>query len=263
MIGIVGLGYVGKGIQKLFGDKVTAIYDPPLGYKDIKCFREVDMAVVCVMTKENPDRSCDVSLVDASVNWLTKVKKKMLILVKSAVLPLEIEKIKKKYKARVVVSPEYLGEGKYFVPFWKYPDPKDMKYHSFQIFGGDKKDTSECVDMFMPVMGPHVDFYQTDLKTAALCKYMENSWGAVKVTFSNEWYDIAKTYGVDYNELRELWTADKRVEKMHTAVFPKKRGYSGKCFPKDTRAIIKDATSLGYKPELMVKMDKLNRKFSK
>ena len=262
-IGIVGNGYVGKGVGRLFGDKISAVYDPPQGYADKKCFKNVDLAIVCVMTKQNKDRTCDVSLVDQSVKWLTGLKRNMLILVKSAVTPFEIEKIKKKYKARLVISPEYLGEGKYFVPFWKYPDPTEMKYHSFQIFGGDKKDTSECVDIFVSVMGPHVDYYQTDLRTAALCKYMENSWGAMKVTFCNEWFEIAKRYGVNYNELRELWTADRRVEKMHTAVFPKKRGYSGKCFTKDTRAITKEMKDSGYNAEMMKAMDKLNIKFNK
>jgi UDPglucose 6-dehydrogenase len=260
---------VGDGVRRLFGDKVVAVYDPQKEVKGKKLyqrrrdFRNVDMAIVCVMTKQNKDDSCDVSIVEESVRWLEKENRNMIILVKSAVPPLKIEKIKNKYKARVVISPEYLGESKYFTPFWKFPDPTEMKYHDFQIFGGDKKDTSECVDIFQSVMGPTVKYYQTDLKTAALCKYMENSFGAMKVTFCNEWYDIAKAHGVDYNELREIWTADPRVGQMHTVVFSKKRGFGGKCFPKDTRAIIKESEELGYKPELMKSMDKVNKKFVK
>jgi len=266
-IGIVGYGYVGKGMHRLFGDWVQAIYDPytktPENIaKEKRDFNYLDLAIVCVPTPTSSDGwSCDASIVEESVGWLTKVDPKLLILVKSAVVPSKIEAIQKKYKARIVISPEYLGEGNYFVPFWKYPDPKEVKMHSFQIFGGEKRDTSKCIDIFVKKMGPHVKFYQTDLKTAALCKYMENSWGAMKVTFANEWYDIAKAHGVDYNELRELWTADSRVEKMHTAVFPKSRGYGGKCFPKDVRAIIDDTEKKGYKAEIMRAVDRVNRKF--
>lgn len=39
-------------------------------------------------------------------------------------------------------------------------------------------------------------------KTAELAKYMENCWIATKVTFCNEFADIAAQYGISYNELR-------------------------------------------------------------
>jgi Predicted UDP-glucose 6-dehydrogenase len=47
--------------------------------------------------------------------------------------------------------------------------------------------------------------------------------------------------GVDWNELRELWLLDPRINKNHTLVFERDRGYGGKCFPKDVKAIIKDS----------------------
>lgn len=102
----------------------------------------------------------------------------------------------------------------------------------------------------------HADtkFYQTDLKTAELVKYMENSWLATKVTFCNEFYEIAKTLDVDYNELRELWLADKRINRSHTLVYPDKRGFSGKCLPKDISAIVKKLEEIGYEPKFIKKI---------
>ena len=197
-IGIVGYGYVGKGIHRLFGDWVKAIYDPYYAKTSSESdFKGLDLVVICVPTNTAKDGwSCDASIVKKSVKWLMELDTtRPLILIKSAVVPSEVDRIKREYTARIVVSPEYMGEGKYFVPFWKYADPVEMKYHDFQIFGGDKEDTSACVDIFVKKMGPHVDYYQVDLKTAALCKYMENSWGAAKVTFANEWYEIAKAHG--------------------------------------------------------------------
>jgi UDP-glucose 6-dehydrogenase len=112
-------------------------------------------------------------------------------------------------------------------------------------------------------MGVDCRFFQTDIITASLTKYMENSFFAMKVTFCNEWFDIARAYEVDYNELRELWLADPRINRNHTLVFPDNRGYGGKCYPKDTKAIIYDVCQEGYKPELMLSMDKVNTKFKK
>ena len=295
-VGIVGYGVVGKGIHRMFEHRVKSIYDPyvtwdsmrfasQFGYgagalarvddpdEDIeeelkkelysktRDFKYLDAVFVCVMTKEDADGHCDSTIVEEAVAWLTELNPNLLIIVKSALVPSEAERIKKEYSARLVVSPEYMGESKYFTPFWLYPDPKDAKMHDFHIFGGDSGDTSICVDLFIRVVGPHAKYYQTDVKTASLTKYMENSFFAAKVTFCNEWYDIAKTFGVDYNELRELWLADSRVSPMHTAVFPLDRGYGGKCFPKDVRAIVADSKEAGYAPELMETIDERNKVF--
>jgi UDPglucose 6-dehydrogenase len=80
---------------------------------------------------------------------------------------------------------------------------------------------------------------------------MENAFYATKVTFCNEWFDIARTFGVDYNELRETWLADPRISRDHTFVYPDNRGFSGKCLPKDTSAIVKASADRGCDARLL------------
>jgi UDPglucose 6-dehydrogenase len=92
---------------------------------------------------------------------------------------------------------------------------------------------------------------------------MCNSWGAHKVTFANEWFEIANIFGVNYDELRELFVLDTRVEKIHTAVLKSKRGFGGKCFPKDVNAIVKATEKAGYSPELLKQVLKSNDEFIK
>lgn len=278
-IGIIGYGVVGKGIHRLFKEEVSAIFDPyinedsvsfanDLGKKEYEfnnknTFKGLDIAVISVPTNESINGKADTNLVRATLDWLAKdVAFKGVVLIKSTTPPSELAELNKKYK-RIVFSPEYMGESKYFTPAWKYPDPVNMEAHTWQVFGGDKKDTSFCVDIFKRRMGVDTVFFQVDLMTAVLTKYMENSFFAMKVTFCNEWYDIAKTYGVDYNQLRECWLADPRINRNHTLVFPESRGYGGKCFPKDTKAIIFDLDKEGYEPKLMKAMDKANKSFRK
>lgn len=289
-VGIIGAGVVGQGIHRLLKEDVVAVYDPfmdnheykmfarDVGYvksfRDTELFKDLDLIVISVMTKENSDGSCDTSVVDESLKWAFDACPNAVFLIKSAVVPSEISRLQKKYSfrkakmtgkeldgfIRLVVSPEYMGESKYFTPFWKYPDPKNMESHTWQIFGGEEEDTSLCVDIFKRRMSVDTQFIQTDLMTASLTKYMENNFFALKVTFCNEWYDIAKAYGVDYNKLRECWLADPRINRNHTLVFPKDRGYGGKCFPKDVKAIIHDSTRMGANPELMEAVDKVNER---
>lgn len=267
-IGIVGPGYVGQGVYRLFGEQIEAMWSPSgksvpkefHGGRDTKeAINTCDLVVVCSPTPMKEDGSCDTSMVEEAASWIIAP----FVLIKSTVAPGTTEMLNKKYGDRFAFSPEYMGEGHYFTPPWKYPDPYDMKSHTFQIFGGPRKVTNEIVDIFVRKMGPHVFFAQTDSRTAEIVKYMENSWGAMKVTWANEFYEIAKVHGVDYREARELWALDSRVEKMHTAVFPDKRGFGGKCFPKDISAIVHSTRKKGYEPKIMAQVLESNKDFIK
>jgi len=279
-IGIIGYGVVGKGIHRLFKEDVKAIYDItfPVGMwhkgditdgsivlekaptdiyiGDQGSFRGLDLVVISVPTNELPDGSCDTSIVTDSLRWLYEIGYTGRILIKSTVPPSFFDNLNP-FGNRVVFSPEFQGESKYFTPEWKYPHPEKMESHTWQVFGGNSEDTTICVDIFKRRMGVDCQFMQTDIKTASLAKYIENSFFAMKVTFVNEWFDIAKSYNVDWNVLRELWLLDPRINRNHTLVFPKDRGYGGKCFPKDTKAIIKDLEGK-YEPKLMKAMDQVN-----
>ncbi|MHA1225160.1 MAG: hypothetical protein ACTSR2_00485 [Candidatus Hodarchaeales archaeon] len=258
-IGIVGYGYVGKAFYNFFKDKYeTRVYDP--AYPDLNTKEEVNecyLSIICVPTPMAKDGSCDTSIVEESIRWLETP----LILVKSTISPGTTEYLKKKYKKRICFSPEYLGEGKYSVPFWKYPHPTDVKWHSFMIIGGEREDTNEIIEIFQTILGPDCRYWQTNSTTAELVKYMENAWGAMKVTFCNEFYEIAETLGVDYRELRELFLLDGRTERIHTAVFKYNRGFGGKCFPKDVNAIVKASEKAGYEPKLLKEVIDSNKRF--
>jgi UDPglucose 6-dehydrogenase len=263
-IGIVGYGIVGKGIEKLLSDYVLAIYDPTYeNSAKIEDFEGLDLAIICVPTPASKNGSCDASIVEKTCLWLHQVHFKGVVLIKSTIPPSKALELKEVSGLRVVFSPEWMGESKYYTPFWKYPDPQDMRTHMWQVFGGDRKDTELCIEVFKRKMSVDTQFFQTDIVTASLAKYIENAFFATKVTFINEWYDIAKSYEVDWNELRELWLADPRVNRNHTLVFPKDRGYGGKCFPKDVKGIIADAKRVGYVPKLLKAVDRRNKDFRK
>ncbi len=256
-VAIIGYGYVGKAVYNFFKDHFdVCVYDPYYKeFKDKKKVSKADLAVVCVPTQMKDDGSCDTSLVEEVVSWIDAKN----ILIKSTIPPKTTERLIKKTGKNICFSPEYIGEGKYEIPFWKgYPDPTDMKKHDFVIIGGEKETRKEILTFFKKVYGPEPRFYQTDSTTAELCKYMENAFLATKVTFCNEFFDIAENLGVDYNELRELWLLDGRMGRSHSTVFENNRGFGGKCLPKDVNAIVKASKENGYTPELLESVLKVN-----
>jgi UDPglucose 6-dehydrogenase len=277
-IAIIGHGYVGKAMRNYFSDhNELVIVDPLMSGWQVppnpqkqsqgeltleeaqEAANKCELAVVCVPTPMGEDGAVDLSIVRDVFSWL----RVPLILIKSTIPPGTTQQLQEEYpQLRIVFSPEYIGEGKYNTPVHKgYPHPTDMRQHEFFIFGGDRLDTSDIINFFMPVSGPDAKYMQTTPRTAELVKYMENSWGATKVTFCNEFFEIAKTMGVDYKELRELLLLDGRLERMHTAVFEDKRGFGGKCFPKDVNGIVKASEAAGFEPKLLKQVLSSNKEF--
>lgn len=238
----------------------TVIYDPKLSdgatQEDInKC----DAAIVCVPTPVGDDGKCDISIVEETMGWLNP---KELIVIKSTVTPGTSEKYLKDGR-NVCFSPEYIGEGKYEIQWWKdrgYAHPTDMKKHDFFIFGGPVEATRRAIRLWQRVTGPDKRYIQTTARHAELTKYMENTWGAMKVAFCHEWFNICEAHGVDYETVRELFLLDGRTERMHTSVFEPDKGFDGKCFPKDLSAIIHSSEQLKYEPKILKQVKEVNEK---
>lgn len=244
-VAIIGLGKVGEAYQKLFPDAV--IYDPFKGYNDKQAVNECGLAIVSVPSSMKNDGSCDTSIVEDVVGWLETP----LILIKSTIPPGTTKRLKRATGKRICHSAEYVGEGGYYVPFWLFPHPTEPQHHSFMIIGGDVDDREDVLQFFYPVLGATKTYYQVDETTSELIKYMENSMIATKVTFCNEFYNIAQAFGVSYSQLREGFVLDERQGKMFTVVYKNKRGFGGRCLPKDLNAIIHASKKAGYEPKLL------------
>ncbi len=231
-IAFVGFGFVGKALHTLFAAAQPAIYDPALGALDKAGVNRCDFAFVCVPTPTKGWGECDTSIVEEAVGWIESP----IIVIRSTVPPGTTDRLRQSTGKHIVFQPEYVGE--------TVAHPLlDHQAQGFSILGGPMADASLVADLYKRYYHASHRFYFTDSTTAELAKYMENAFYAVKVTFCNEFYDIARTLGVDYNELRECWLADPRISRDHTFVYPDNRGFSGKCLPKDTAAIINSATS--------------------
>ena len=249
-IAIIGAGgYVGSAMKTLFENRI--LYDiTDKIWASKEAVNKCDLGIVCVNTPESEDGSADLSQIHEVLSWLETP----LILIKSTIPPGTTKELKKKYNKRIVFSPEYIGE--------TVAHPMlDLKNRDFWIFGGDSEDTKKVVELWKPHVKTTARFYQTDSKTAEIVKYMENCFFATKVTFCNEFFNICKAFGSDYNEVRELWLADSsRVNRNHTLVYENNRGFSGKCLPKDLSAIIKASIDSGYTPNLLKEIQKSNER---
>ncbi len=95
-------------------------------------------------------------------------------------------------------------------------------------------------------------------------KYFGNTWFSTKVIFANQFYDLCQKLNVDYDKIKESAAADKRIDRTHLDVWHKgKRGYAGKCLPKDIKAFIRFADENGVDLKLHKIVDEINNKLLK
>lgn len=254
-VGIVGFGFVGVGMYKLFTDAHEVYYWDVNGNSNAspEAINRCDITFICVPTPMKPDGSADISMVEAAVSTTSTP----ITVIKSTVPPGTTDMLSGKYRKNLHFSPEYMGEGKQFVAPWRYPDPRDARSHTFAICGGD--DATAVLDLYATVMSNDAAFIATSNMAAELAKYMENSFLAMKVAFCYEWARIAEAYGVNYNTIRELWLNDPRMGRSHTMVLPNQNGFNGKCLPKDISAIVEAATENGFDPEILRAVRDINK----
>jgi len=244
---IVGYGAVGRGIHQLFPEACT--YDEPLEIGSREQVNDCRFAFVAVPTPMAADGSADTTIVEQVVSWIESD----YIILRSTVPVGTTDRLRQQTGKAIVFQPEY---GPAETPDHPFNDLRKVRW---AILGGERQDTIAVADMYKTTFSADFTIQQTDARTAELTKYMENAFLALKVTFCNEFYDIAEAFGIDYNELRELWLLDPRIGRTHSFVMPHSRGFGGRCLPKDLSALISFSKEAGVAPGLLQAMQTVNR----
>lgn len=227
-IGIIGYGHVGKAMHNLFKDAI--IYDKYIDeYRNNlqKINEHCYCVFICVPTPRCDNGRCDTSIVEEIIG----IVKCDLIIIRSTVEVGFTKSMINKYKKEIVFQPEYYGE----TVAHPFIDLNDREWLSF---GGTTDGISKAIAVYQKVMNANINIYYSDPNTVELAKYMENCFFAMKVSFCNEMYDIAQKLECNYDQAREIWTADPRIGKYHTFVYRDNRGFGGSCLPKDLDSLI-------------------------
>lgn len=241
-IAIVGMGKVGESYHKVFPDAVC--YDPYKAPYDLTTKEDVnkcDVAVVAVFTPHNEDGSLDISVVEEVIEWIECD----LIIIKSALYPGTTDYLVKKHQKRIAVSVEYVGEGNYPVHFWKYPHQEDPRYHQMLVVGGEEEVAEEAAQVLWRYLSPDIEIHKCTALEAEIVKLVENSYGALKVTFANTFLSLAEKSGQSFIRMHQAWRSDPRTDSMHLRAVAFDKGWKSKCWDKDIPALVAYAKKIG------------------
>lgn len=188
-----------------------------------------------------PDLSQVWSVADAIADCMDEYK---VIVLKSTVPVGTSAQVDQRIRARlgrrlefdVAANPEFLREGAAVEDF----------FHPNRIVIGTRSDRAAAImkDVYRPLYLIETPFVMTSWECAELIKYAANSFLALKISFINEIANLCDAIGgeADVHTIAHALGLDKRIGSKFLHPGP---GFGGYCLPKDSRALIHVAKSLG------------------
>lgn len=219
-------------------------------------WNETKSIFICVGTYCDEEGNIDLSQIRSASHSIGKALQAdtnyRVICVKSTVIPgttdgvvapiLESESGKQvSSDFGLCMSPEFLREGNAL---------EDILHPDKVVIGGIDQQSIDTIkanyrDFEIARDEPIIE---TDLRTAELIKYAQNSFLAMKISFINEMANLAEHFGVNVGNVAKAIGIDKRISPMFLRAGP---GFGGSCFPKDVLALLSAAKKIGYDAKML------------
>lgn len=241
-VGIIGCGFVGGALKAWLEENNPEVKifvsDPPKGYNDD--LSQIDIAFLQIHVPTEDDGTQDLTLMKELIKKLPDVP----VFVRTTILPGTSDMLSKETGHQVCYMPEFLTERTHI---------EDFKKQTMVFTGAHELLTKIFVGKKFTVMTP---------LEAEITKYAHNVFGAYKVTYFNAVREYCEKMGADWRTVHTGVLLSGYINDTHTYVPGPdgKRGYGGKCFPKDVNAFAKMTAdcSLG---KLLAPLHELNVHF--
>jgi GDP-mannose 6-dehydrogenase len=237
-------------IEKDIGDIISDTVEKGLLRATVDphdAIRHSDMSFICVGTPSLSNGDLDLSHVRAvseQIGTALRGKRSSHVVVgRSTMLPGSMRDVvlsaleecsgkKAGVDLGICYNPEFLREGTAVYDY--HHPPKTV------IGEHDRRAGDVLVALYEHINAPLI---RTNIETAEIVKYTDNTWHALKVAFANEIGNLCKAVGIDGYHVMELFCQD---TKLNLSPYYMKPGFAfgGSCLPKDVRALTYKAKSL-------------------
>ena len=206
----------------------------------IKAIQETELSFVCVGTPSQANGNLDFTFIRRVCEQIGQALKtkaaRHTVVIRSTILPGTmrnivlpvLEEFSGKKAGRdfgVCNNPEFLREGSAV---------KDFKAPPKTVIGEiDKSSGDVLASLYEKMDAPLI---RTDMETAEMVKYVDNSWHALKVGFANEIGNLAKAFNIDAHAVMNIFKQDKKLNISPSYLTPG-FAFGGSCLPKDLRAL--------------------------
>lgn len=211
-----------------------------------EAIRQTELSFVCVGTPSQPNGNLDLSYIRRVCELIGRALKnkpaRHTVVIRSTILPGTMLQIViptlEEYSGKkagadfgVCNNPEFLREGSAV---------KDFNAPPKTVIGQVDRESGDLLaTLYSKLDAP---FIRTDLETAEMVKYVDNSWHALKIGFSNEIGNLCKSLSLDAHEVMKIFCQDKKLN-ISPAYMTPGFAFGGSCLPKDLRALSYKAKS--------------------
>ena len=234
IIGIIGMGCVGKALYKSFCMKNINVIDYDINYTNsyhfiLEDILLTDIVFLCLPTEFN-GTEYDKSAIYNICDYLHD-KYKGSVVIKSTVEPTTTNQLQDKYPLlKLYHNPEFLSAATAFEDF----------HNQTHIVIGNNSTNNYELETFYNNYYPNATISICSSTESESMKIFLNSFYAVKIQFFNELYLLCQKTDTNYNNILDLMLKNNWINPMHTNVpgSDGKLSYGGACFPKDTNALL-------------------------
>jgi UDPglucose 6-dehydrogenase len=218
--------------------------------------RHGDVVFIAVGTPPGEDGSADLQhVLDVATTIGVNLDRFKVVVTKSTVPVGTAEKVRAAIRAvtsgdfAVASNPEFLKEGAAIDDFMK-PDRV--------VLGVDDARAEELLrELYSPFVRSGSPILFMDIPSAEVTKYAANAMLATRISFMNQIADLCERVGADVFAVRKGIASDSRIGPAFLFPGP---GYGGSCFPKDVKALVHTARSVGMAPELLEAVESVNHR---
>jgi GDP-mannose 6-dehydrogenase len=201
---------------------------------------ETELSFVCVGTPSQANGNLDLRYIRRiceQIGEALKIKTaRHTVVIRSTILPGTMYKIViptlEEFSGKqagvdfgVCNNPEFLREGSAVQDF-RCP-PKTV------IGELDRPSGDTLATLYEKLEAPLI---RTDIESAEMVKYVDNSWHALKIGFANEIGNLCKSLGLDAHIVMKIFCQDRKLNISPAYLLPG-FAFGGSCLPKDLRAL--------------------------
>jgi UDPglucose 6-dehydrogenase len=160
----------------------------------------------------------------------------------------KIQEKMKDYNYLVSYNPEWIAQGSII---------RDQLYPDVVVIGEANKEAGDMIEnIHRSVCLSSPSFHRMDRLSAELTKVSLNCYLTARISLANMIGEVAIKSGVDPSKILKAIGDDSRIGPKYIKYG---FGYGGPCFPRDTKAFIHYANSVGISPIMIEATDKTNK----
>jgi GDP-mannose 6-dehydrogenase len=206
----------------------------------IQAILDTELSFICVGTPSQGNGNLDLSYIRRICEQIGEALKQKsdrhTVVIRSTILPGTMRKI-------VIPVLQEMSGKKAGTDFWVCHNPeflregsavKDFNFPPQTVVGEiDRKSGDALAELYKGIDAP---LMRTDLETAEMVKYVNNSWHALKIGFANEIGNLCKAFSIDAHQVMKIFCQDTKLN-ISSAYLTPGFAFGGSCLPKDLRAI--------------------------